>query len=255
VEHQRWRKRLAHVLDPELHTEPGLSPLNVVVITAICLSILMGVLETEPVLVDLAGPLFHLGHGLFFALFLVEFVVRLWVAPENPRHFGSRWHYLRTPAALLDLVVLISFLFPLLGMEAALLRVVRMARLIRLARLGRYSLALQVIYEAVAERRYELGTSIVIALTLMLLSSTALYPAERAAQPEAFGSIPRAMWWAVATLTTVGYGDVVPVTVLGRVFAALTALTGLGLIALPTGIMAGAFADALRKARIARRKD
>ena len=115
--------------------------------------------------------------------------------------------------------------------------------------MGRYSIALQMIYHAIAERRYELGVSIVIAFSLMLLASTALYMAERSSQPEAFGSILRSMWWSVATLTTVGYGDVVPLTILGRIAAALTAVTGIGIIALPTGILAGAFSDGPKRVK------
>lgn len=103
--------------------------------------------------------------------------------------------------------------------------------------------------QAIAQRRHELGISAVVAIGLMLTSSTALYLAERGLQPEEFGSIPRAMWWSVATRTTVGYGDIVPVTALGRLFAALTAVTGIGLIALPTGILAGAFSEALHSIR------
>jgi voltage-gated potassium channel len=84
---------------------------------------------------------------------------------------------------------------------------------------------------------------------LLLISSTFLYLVEGDAQPEAFGSIPRAMWWSIATLTTVGYGDVIPVTALGRVFSGVTAIIGIGLIAMPTGILAAAFSDGLERRR------
>jgi voltage-gated potassium channel len=100
--------------------------------------------------------------------------------------------------------------------------------------------------EAVAKRRYELGISLIIAAVLMLLSASALYVIEGAGQPEAFGSITRSMWWAVATLTTVGYGDIVPLTALGKAFAAFTALTGIGLIAMPAGILAAAFSEVVQ---------
>jgi voltage-gated potassium channel len=94
-----------------------------------------------------------------------------------------------------------------------------------------------------------------IAGALLLISASALYVLEGGAQPDAFGSIPRAMWWSVATLTTVGYGDVVPVTALGRVFATLTAITGVGLIAMPAGILASAFSDAMQRKRDREDKD
>lgn len=134
-----------------------------------------------------------------------------------------------------------------LGNEAFLLRMFRLIRIIRVARLGRFSSALQAINEAVHARRFELMMSFAIASMLLLLSSTLLYIVEGGIQPETFGSIPRAMWWSVATLTTVGYGDVYPVTTIGRIFAGLTAITGIGLIAMPTGILASAFSDAIQK--------
>ena len=88
-----------------------------------------------------------------------------------------------------------------------------------------------------------------IATVLLIASSTLLYIVEGQGQPETYGSIPRAMWWSVATLTTVGYGDVYPMTAIGRVFAGLTAITGIGVIAMPTGILASGFSDALQRGR------
>lgn len=242
------RKTLSYELDPEMRSEPGLSSTNTFIVYIIIISILVGVIETEIELFSRYETLFGASHLFFFLVFLLEYVARVYAAPVNPRHRSSL-RYAFTFASLFDLLVLISFLLPFFGLEAALLRMFRAARLVRLAKLGRYSIAMQMIYQAIAQRRYELGLSVVVALGLMLLSSSALYLAERQLQPEEFGSIPRAMWWSVATLTTVGYGDIVPITILGRVAAAFTAFTGIGLIALPTGILAGAFADALKNIR------
>lgn len=242
------RKSLSDALDPSARTEKGLSRTNASILGLICLSIVLGIVETETILTDGLEYLYNAAHLVFFAVFAVEYVARVYAAPENPA-YRSSFAYALTLSSLLDLLVLISFLLPFFGLEGSLLRIFRTARLVRLAKMGRYSLALQMIYNAIAERRYELGVSIIIAVSLMLLSSTALYLAERSLQPEAFGSIPRAMWWSVATLTTVGYGDVVPMTILGRIAAALTAVTGIGIIALPTGILAGAFSDGIRRVR------
>lgn len=242
------REKLSLALDPERKATPGLSTANVVVVCLICASILLGVLETEEALASRYRYVFDTAHGVMFAVFAAEYAARLYAAPLNTR-YSSSLRYALTPASLVDLVVLVSFVMPFLGMEATVLRMLRAARLVRLARLGRYSLALQVIGAAISERRYELAVSVLVAFGLMLLSSSVLYFAERLVQPQTFGSIPRAMWWSVATLTTVGYGDSVPMTALGRVAAALTAFTGIGLIALPTGILAGAFNDALRNIR------
>jgi voltage-gated potassium channel len=242
------RKTLAEALDPSLRVEPGLSRTNTWVVILICLSIALGVAETEAALTDGFERYYDIAHLVFFVMFLVEYIARLYCAPENPR-YGSSLAYALTFSSILDLLVLISFALPFFGLEGSLLRVFRAARLVRLAKMGRYSLALQMVYHAMSERKYELGVSIVIAFSLMLLASTALYLAERSSQPEIFGSIPRAMWWAVATLTTVGYGDTVPITVLGRIAAGLTAVAGVGLIALPTGILAGAFTEGISRAR------
>jgi voltage-gated potassium channel len=242
------RKSLSEALDPSARPEKGLSRTNACIIGLICLSIALGIAETETTLTAGLEHIYGAAHLVFFAVFAVEYVARVYAAPENPE-YSSSLAYALTLSSLLDLLVLLSFILPFFGLETSILRMFRTARLVRLAKMGRYSLALQVIYKAIAERRYELGVSIIIAVCLMLLSSTALYFAERSSQPEAFGSIPRAMWWSIATLTTVGYGDVVPMTILGRIAAALTALTGIGIIALPTGILAGAFSDGIKRVK------
>lgn len=105
-------------------------------------------------------------------------------------------------------------------------------------------------FVAVSHRRHELFLTVALALILMLASSSLLYLVEGETRKEVFGSIPRAMWWSVTTLTTVGYGDVYPVTVLGKCLAALTAFAGIGLIAMPTGVMAGAFNEAIQASKV-----
>lgn len=247
-QHMTIRKTLSEALDPSLRREQGLSLTNKYIVLLICLSIGLGIAETEETLTKGFESFYFFAHIVFFGIFLVEYAARVYSAPENPK-FASSFAYAMTPSALLDLVVLLSFVAPLLGTETSLLRLFRAARLVRLAKLGRYSIALQMISLAITERRYELFVSVVIAFGLMLLASTLLYIAEGQTQPEAFGSIPRTMWWSVSTLTTVGYGDSVPVTVFGKIAAGITAIAGIGVIALPTGILAGAFSDGLARVR------
>jgi voltage-gated potassium channel len=171
---------------------------------------------------------------------------------ENPLYASrlkGRIAYALTPIAILDLLTLTPLLFTIAGSEIFLLRLVRMLRILRLAKLGRYSIAMSTIWHALRSRRYELAMSICIACAMLIISSTLLFIVESGAQPDSFGSIPRAMWWSIATLTTVGYGDVFPVTVIGRILAGATAIIGIGLIAMPTGILAASFSDALAKQR------
>ena len=131
-----------------------------------------------------------------------------------------------------------------------LLRLFRLVRILRLAKLGRFSLAMRHLSQAVSERRVELLLSLMLAAFVLVFAAAGMYALEGASSPEAFGSIPRAMWWSVCTLTTVGYGDIYPHTVPGKILGGLTATAGIGLIAMPTGILAAAFSDAFQRARI-----
>jgi voltage-gated potassium channel len=220
-------------------------------IAAIVCSVSMTILGTEQHVVALAPALFTQGELAFGVLFLVEYGVRVWCVGEHPRYAGlaGRLRYVRTPYAVLDFLAVVPFLAGVVGAETLVLRMVRLARLIVLARLARYSIAIRLIAQVIHERRFELRFTVLSAMVVVVLSATVLYVVEGTHQPEAFGSIPRAMWWAVATLTTVGYGDVYPVTALGRIFGAITAFAGIGLIAMPTGILAAALSDALARAR------
>lgn len=247
---ETWRRRLHAMLEPRHHG--GLTLLNKLLSLTIVLSVLSAVLESEPTLSDAHEQLFAWLEEGFGIIFTIEYLVRLWTSAEDARyHDGLRGklRFIRSPAALLDLLAITPFFVVAIGSEAYVLRLFRLLRVLRLARLGRFSTALTHLIQAVASRRYELAMSALVALVLMLVSSTVLYIVEGDVQPEAFGSIPRAMWWSIVTLTTVGYGDVHPVTVLGKVFAGATALTGIGLIAMPTGILAAAFSDALERQR------
>lgn len=214
-------------------------------------SVLITVIGTEATVVQ-RWPRLFAGLELFFAaVFVTEYLVRLWVVGANPRYRGmmGRLRYMVTPLALIDLVAIVPFALGVLGAESLVLRIARLVRLVVLAKFVRFSKAIQLLAGVVHARRFELGFTALVALAVVLGASSALYVLEGELQPEGFGSIPRAMWWACATLTTVGYGDVYPITAMGRVFGAITAFAGVGLIAMPTGILAAALSDALTKAR------
>jgi len=189
------------------------------------------------------------GFGIFF---LVEYCARLWSVAERPGDKGDwakRVDWIRSFFALVDLFVVIVTLVPFGLMGAPVLRLLRLLRLAALLKFGRFSMALKALGAAVIERRYDLYVTGALAMVLLLSGATALYWAEGRVQPEAFGSIPRAMWWSVITLTTVGYGDVSPVTPLGKMLAAIVAVGGIALVAMPTGIIAAAFSDAMQTYR------
>ncbi|MGQ3891722.1 potassium channel family protein [Legionella sp. CNM-4043-24] len=243
-----FRRKLAHELDPRLKGTLGLSLTNKVIMGLILFSLLIAIMATESSFYAEHVQAFLISESILTGLFALEYIARLWVCVENPL-YRSRWHYFMTASALLDLLVVILFVATTMGAEGFLLRLSRLLRLLRIARLGHYSVAINNIKFALNERRDELLLSLGIALVILLISSSALYFVEGDAQPEKFGSIPRAMWWSAITLTTVGYGDVYPITPLGKVIASITAIAGIGLIAMPAGILAGSFSDAMQRHR------
>ncbi len=248
------RRRVAEAIDIELRGSRGLSPVNRCIVAAILFSTLLVILETETAIYEKYRPLFVWSEAVMMVVFSAEYLARLWSCVENPR-FPTRWSYVFSLVAILDLIVLVTMVLSFCGLQGSLLRLLRLARLLRIAKLGKFSRAMSNIGEAIMERRMELLISLFLAFGLLVVSAAALYLVEGQVQPEAYGSIPRAMWWSVATLTTVGYGDIIPITPLGKFFAALTSLTGIGLIAMPTGILASAFSAAVRKSEIEESQD
>lgn len=246
-----WRKWLYANLEPAAWKREGLSPLNRVLIAMICSAVAFAIVESEPAFFLDNENFFFWAEAAFAIVFMAEYAARLWAAGEDGRYEGvlGRLRYAVSLPAVIDLLALSPLLLSFMGSEVFLLRLFRLIRILRLARLGRYSKAINAISLAVRSRRYELLMSLGFAGALLLVSSTLLYLFESDAQPETFGSIPRAMWWSIATLTTVGYGDVYPVTPLGKMLAGLTAITGIGLIAMPTGILAAAFSEAIQRQR------
>lgn len=248
------RSKVAEALDPSLKKTPGLSVTNKLIILIIIISLVLAIIETE--------SLIYLGHErvfltfewVFTSFFAVEYLARVWSSIEN-QTYSSRLRYMVTPAAILDLLTVLLILLTALGSEGFILRLARLFRVLRIAKLGRYSVAMHIVWQAIYLRRFELGISFGIGVFALILSSSLLYIVEGAIQPTYFGSIPRAMWWSVATLTTVGYGDVYPITPLGKFFGAITAVVGIGLIAMPTGILAASFSDAIQRIKTNRSED
>jgi len=179
----------------------------------------------------------------FFSVlvFSVEYILRLWSITENPRYarpLAGRLRFALTPMALVDfLAIAPSFFYA----EFIVARGVRLLRVFRILKLGHYSRAVRNLGAALYSKRAELTVTVFAILVLLVLAASVMYYAEKDAQPGAFSSIPAAMWWGIVTLTTVGYGDMTPATTLGKIAGGVVAIFGIGLVALPAGILGSAF--------------
>lgn len=226
---------------------------NIFIVALILLNILAMVLESVQRIDDLMAWWFLAFEHFSVAIFSVEYALRIWSCVEEPpyrRPILGRLRFAVTPLALVDLSAVLPFYLPFIQADLRVMRMFRMVRIMRvmrIAKLGRYSQSLQMLLRVVRSRWEHLLSSILILLMLAVVSASLMFYAEHEAQPKAFSSIPAAMWWAVATLTTIGYGDVYPVTVIGKFMASIIAVLGIGMFALPTGILGSGFMEELDK--------
>jgi voltage-gated potassium channel len=201
-------------------------------------------LDTVPRLASAYGRGFLIFEAISVFVFTVEYVLRLWSAPEDPRFSGKpvrdRLRYMLQPYMLIDLAA-IAPAYIALFVPVADLRILRLFRLFRLLKIARYSPAVTTLIHVLSLERRALFGTLLLLLCIMCLSAEGMYIIEGTVQPKVFGDLPTCMYWAIITLTTVGYGDITPITAMGRVWAGLTAILGLGIFALPVGIIASAF--------------
>ncbi len=182
--------------------------------------------------------------------FTVEYLLRLWCCTISHKYRHPLWgriRYILSPLALIDLFVILPLYLPLKTTDLRFARSLRLFQFLRFLKLSRYLKSLKMLGEVLANRQEELVSTVITVMMLLLFSGSLIYFAEHEAQPEQFPHIPAAMWWAVVTLTTVGYGDVYPVTLLGRILGGIVAILGVGIVALPAGIVATSFAEVLEK--------
>ena len=225
---------------------------DVAIIVLIFLNIVALILETVESIYSAHQAAFALFENVSIAVFSVEYILRIWSCTTNPRYahpVSGRLRFLVSPLGIIDLLAILPFFLPFFGVDLRFVRTVRLLRIFRIVKLARYSRALRLLGHVVHQRKEELLSIFFVLLTLLIISSSLMFFAEHSVQPEVFSSIPTTMWWGIVTLTTVGYGDAYPITPLGQTIGAIIAVLGIGMFALPAGILGAGFTDELQKMR------
>ena len=218
---------------------------NNAMILIISLNIIAFILETENDFYENYKLYFYWFEIISIGIFTIEYILRIYTCNVESKYkvkFG-RIYYFFTPMALIDLLVIAPFFVSLFVADSRILRLLRLLRILRLLEGFRYSKSLNKLIKVIETRSNDLISSIFLLLCLLIITSTGIYFTESHAQPDKFSSILSSMWWSVGTLTTVGYGDVYPITSLGKFFGSLSAIFGVGLFAIPTGILASGFVE------------
>ena len=229
--------------------------IDIFLITLIMINVIAIVLESVASLALQFKHEFLILELSSVSIFAVEYLLRIWSCVERIEYkslecsnFKRRLKYLLSPLAVIDLIAILPTL--LILFITFDLRFLRVIRLLRIFKLTRYSRAMQLLLQSFREESGSLIAAFFIMAVVLILASCGIYLIEHDVQPDKFGSIPAAMWWAMATLTTVGYGDVVPVTPMGRVFGGVITMLSMGMVAIPTGLLASSFSEQLRKRRM-----
>lgn len=241
-----WRRRIHEVIEVGRGEDRASRLFDAFIITLILANIAAFCAETVPELEAAYGPCFHRFELISVVIFTIEYALRLWTAVEVPflarmSPVAARLRYARKPMQIIDFLAILPFyLGSAIGLD---LRVLRAFRLLRLFKLSRYSPAMHTLVRVLGNESRALTGAGLLLFAVLLFSSTGMYFIEGHAQPDKFGSVPLAAYWAMTTLTTVGYGDVVPITGLGKFWAMLTMLFGLCILALPVAIISTGFAQ------------
>ncbi len=217
-----------------------------VIITLIIINILSVIADTFP-MPAWYTPVSRAVEIISVIIFTIEYLLRLFTAdlkyPDN-NIFLAGVRHIFSFMALIDLLAILPFYIPFLfPIDLRVLRALRIFRLFRLFKFVRYTAALRTIGTVFKNKRHQLVSSMIVILVLMVIASVLMYHVEHAAQPDVFENAFSGLWWAVATFTTVGYGDIFPITVMGKVLSATIALLGIGLVAVPTGIISAGFIE------------
>ncbi|MEJ1239442.1 ion transporter [Chryseolinea sp. T2] len=243
-----FRRRLYITLDPS--ERGGLSEqiFEFFLVIIIILNIITITIDSVGDIDREYGTHFRRFENFSLIFFTLEYIARIYSIVEKPKYnhpIKGRLKFAATPLAIIDLLTFLPFYLAFLPLDLRVLRIFRLMSLFRMFKIARYLQALEIFKRVIVERKEQLVLSFLFILFILVIISFAMYYVEHDAQPDKFSSIPAAMWWGIATLTTVGYGDLVPITSLGKFLGGIFAIAGVALLALPAGVLSSGFFELL----------
>lgn len=244
--YKKIQKRVFEIIEKGSKNDWASRIFDLFIMTLISLNVCSVFVETFDISDRLSASLKNL-EIFSIVVFTIEYALRIWTAPcmfPKKRAGQARLRYVFTFMSLVDLLSILPFYIPfIISIDLRVLRALRMFRLFRLMKFNRYTKAMTNVLEVLKLKAMELFSSVFIVAILMLISSALMYSIEGEAQPEAFQNAFSGLWWAIATFTTVGYGDIYPITAAGKILGGVVALLGIGLLAVPAGIVSAGFME------------
>jgi voltage-gated potassium channel len=251
------RQRVWELLDVSEDPQSGVADwdwVDVILLVLILLNVVAVILETVKSFQLRFGTAFRVFEVISVGVFSVEYAARIWACTADPRYrqpIIGRLRYVSGFDGVVDLLAILPFYItlalPAAALDLRILRVLRLLRFARVLKLGRYSDSLGRMKRVIGARRGDLGVALAAVGVVLILASSAIYYVEVDTQPDVFTSIPAAMWWGISALTTVGYGDITPVTPLGKFLGGIIQLLGIAIFALPAGIIAAGYEEESRR--------
>ncbi|WP_019029111.1 ion transporter [Colwellia piezophila] len=247
---QSYRAKVYQLLEGHSNISIAAKFINLLLIILIITNVIAAIFESESTYHQQYLFEFALFEFISLSIFCAEYLLRLWccVEAEEYAHLPkskARLQYVFTPLALIDLIAILPFIIAMFF--SIDLRSLRLIRVLRLLKLTHYFKGFNIFITVITKEFKSITAAMMVMLFLIIIAASLMHAIEGKIQPETFGSILRALWWSVVTMTTVGYGDVVPITAIGKVIATLIMLIGVGLVALPAGMLAARFGEELRE--------
>ncbi len=249
--YQQIKQRIFEILEVASEGDNISRYFDIFIISLIILNVFAVILESVEILSISYSTIFYWFEIFSVAIFSIEYISRIWVCTSNPSFkepILGRVKFALTPFALIDLFAILPFFAPMfIPFDLRFIRSLRLLRIFRMLKMVRYSSSIQMLGNVLKKEKTVITIIFFVLLLILIFASSIMYFIEKDVQPDSFTSIPAAMWWAVVTLTTVGYGDIYPTTSLGKLIGTIIALVGIGMFALPAGVLASGFMEEIQK--------